>query len=281
MKTYLKEPLVHFLLLGAALFVLYGFRASFTPETKLEEIVISRGQIEHMAAGFAKTWRRPPTPEELTGLVRDRIQEEVYCREAIALGLDKDDIVIRRRLRQKMEFISEDIVSEVEPTDAELLAYLNANPDFFRIERRYDFQHVFLNPQKQGENLDAEAARLLELLKTNDESTQPAELGDSFLLGYEFTDVATADLRSQFGGTFANAISSVEPGDWAGPIESGYGKHIVKITRRTHGRVPELDEVRDVVVREWEEQRRTESNAKFYEDLLKKYTITIEEIAPQ
>src|SRR5436190_15969553 len=152
MKRLLKEPLLHFLLLGAAIFVAYSLvskRSSDEPG----RIVITQGQVASMVVGFSRTWQRPPTREELDGLLRDRVQEEVYCREAMALGLDKDDTIIRRRLRQKMEFLTEDVAALAEPTDDELSAYLKAHADTFRVQRRFTFSHVYLTPKRRSENL--------------------------------------------------------------------------------------------------------------------------------
>src|SRR6185437_4525850 len=109
-------------------------------------IVISAGEVAGMAEGFGRTWRRPPTREEIEGLIRDRVQDEVYCREAMALGLDKDDTIIRRRLRQKMEFVSDDVAALAEPTDDELSAFLKSHADTFRVQRQFTFSHVYLNP---------------------------------------------------------------------------------------------------------------------------------------
>ena len=133
MKRLLREPLLHFLLLGAGLFVAYGLRPHPGRDEAAGRIVVTQGQIENLADGFARAWQRPPTSEELAGLIRDHVREEVYCREAIALGLDKDDTVIRRRLRQKLEFVSEDLAGDAEPTDGDLRAYFAAHQDAFRV----------------------------------------------------------------------------------------------------------------------------------------------------
>src|SRR4029453_10496070 len=159
MKTIVREPLVHFLLLGAVLFIAYGLVSKSGSSDGPRKITVTQGQIENLVSAFAKAWQRPPTSEELAALVRDLVREEVYCREAMALGLDRDDTVIRRRLRQKMEFISDDLATQAQPTDAELDAYLTAPPDSFRVERRFTFTHVFLDPEKHGPNLARDAAR--------------------------------------------------------------------------------------------------------------------------
>ena len=138
MKQILKEPLLHFLLLGAAIFAAYGL-VSKRSGGEPGKIVVTQGQIAAMAVGFTRTWQRPPTREELEGLIRDRVQEEVYCREAMALGLDKEDTVIRRRLRQKMEFVSDDVAALAEPTDDELNAFLKVHADAFSVQRQFTF----------------------------------------------------------------------------------------------------------------------------------------------
>jgi hypothetical protein len=276
MKRILREPLLHFLLLGAAIFVAYGFVSKHSP-VEPGRIVITRGQIEHLAMGFAKTWQRPPTAGELAGLVRDRVREEVYCREAVALGLDQDDTVIRRRLRQKMEFVSDDIAAQTEPTDAALNAYLQAHADTFRIEQRFTFQQVYLNPQKHGDKLAQDVAQLLTQLNQTGDKADVAALGDSFLLEHDFTALPAGELAKQFGEAFTEQLGGLQPGQWQGPIESGYGVHLVKVSERTDGRLPALAEVRDAVRREWENARRLESNEKYYRELLKRYAVTIEQ----
>lgn len=279
MKRVVKEPLLHFLLLGAAIFVTYGLvskRSSDEPG----KIVITQGQIENLAAGFAQAWQRPPTSEELAGLIKDRVREEVYSREAVALGLDKDDTVIRRRLRQKMEFISEDIAAQTQPSDADLHAYLQTHPDSFRIEPRFTFRQVYLDPEKHGEHLGRDAARILAQLNQAGGTADPSALGDSFLLEQEFAAMSASEVTKQFGDTFATQLGTLAPGQWQGPIESGYGVHLVFVRERTEGRPPTLAEVRDRVRREWENARRLEANENFYQALLRRYTVTIEGLEP-
>ncbi len=275
MKRLFKEPLLHFLLLGAAIFVAYSLVSKRTSDEP-GKIVITQGQIAAMAVGFSRTWQRPPTSEELEGLIRDRVQEEVYCREAMALGLDKDDTVIRRRLRQKLEFVSDDIAAQSEPTEDELSAYLKAHPDPFRVQRQFTFSQVYLNPEKHGENLARDTEQLLAQLKQAGGKADVSALGDSFLLEHRFEAAPTSEVAKQFGEKFAAKLGELSPGQWRGPIESGYGAHLVFVSERTEGRVPALAEVRDAVRREWANARRLEGNEKFYQELLKRYLVTIE-----
>jgi hypothetical protein len=275
MKKILREPLLHFLLLGAAVFAAYGL-VSKSSSDEPGKIVISAGQIAAMAEGFARTWRRPPTRAEIEGLIRDRVQEEVYYREAMALGLDKDDTIIRRRLRQKMEFVTDDVAALAEPTDDELNAYLKAHADTFRTQRQLTFSHVYLNPERRGENLARDTEQLLAQLQQAGDKVDVSELGDSFLLEREFQSLPASEAAKLFGESFAAKLGELSLRQWQGPVESGYGVHLVFVTERTEGRVPALEEVRDAVHREWANARRVETNEKFYQSLLDRYVVTIE-----
>jgi hypothetical protein len=194
----------------------------------------------------------------------------------MALGLDKDDTVIRRRLRQKMEFISDDLAAQTEPTDAELTAYLQTHPDSFRVEPRFTFRQVYLDPEKHAANLARDAAELLAQLRQAPERSDAAELGDPFLLAHQFAALPSSEVAKQFGRLFAAKLSELPPGQWQGPVESGYGVHLVMITERVDGRLPAMAEARDAVRRKWENARRLEVNEEFYQELLKRYSVTIE-----
>ena len=241
---------------------------------------MTQGQIEHLVTGFAKAWQRPPAPEELAGLIRDQVREEVYCREAMAMGLDKDDTIIRRRLRQKLEFVSNDIAGMAEPTDADLNAYFQAHPETFRLEPRFTFRHVYLNPEKHRDSLARDATQLLAQLNQAGGGADLSVLGDSFLLEHQFTAVPASEVVKQFGAKFAQKLSGLSPGQWQGPVESGYGVHLVLVSERTEARLPTLVEVRPAVRHEWANTQRLKANEKFYQDLLKRYTVTIERSEP-
>jgi hypothetical protein len=275
MKRILHEPLLHFVLLGAAIFAAYSLvtqRGGNEPGN----IVITAGQVTAIELGFTRTWHRPPTRDELEALLRDRVREEVYYREAMALGLDQDDTIIRRRLRQKLEFLTDDVVDQAQPTDAELQAYLTAHPDSFRGQMEFTFSHVYLNPDKHGEHLARDTAALLAQLNRAGGEADVSALGDTFLLERAFAAVPAREVAKQFGEPFATKLGEVSPGQWQGPIDSGYGVHLVFVSERTEGRVPRLDEVRDAVTREWDNARRLAANDKLYEEMLKRYAVTIE-----
>jgi hypothetical protein len=281
MKRLLQEPLLHFLLLGAALFIAYARISRSGDRRAPDEIVVTVGQVEHLAAGFAKTWQRAPSAAELKGLIDDWVREEIATREAIAMGLDQGDSVIRRRLRQKLEFVSEDIAAESEPTNADLGAYLQAHPDSFRVEPRLTFRQVCFDPDKRGDHLARDVAQALALLTSDAAAADRSVLGDSLLLEESFQSTPVGEIGKQFGEKFAESLVGLAPGRWHGPVESGYGVHLVRVTERTEGRVPELAEVRDAVRREWANARRIQCNRDFYQALLQRYTVTVEMRDPE
>jgi hypothetical protein len=271
----LKEPLFQFLVLGAALFGLFHFVGK-TKTDAPEKIVVSSARINNLADGFARTWRRPPGKEELQGLVDDYIRDEVFYREGRAAGLDRDDVIIRRRVRQKMEFFAED-ASVPEPSEAELAAYLAANPERFKTEDRLTFHQVFLSATRRGAAIDRDSQQVSNALA--DTAVDTTAIGDSFLLGEEFQTVSLSELAGIFGDVFAKRMSVIEQGRWQGPVPSSFGQHFVYISERIPGSLPALDAVRDAVRREWSNARRLEAEQKLYGSLRERYEIVVEEVS--
>lgn len=272
MIRLLREPLLHFLILGAALF---GLNAVFVgAETEApQKIVVSAAQIANLEQTFARTWQRQPAPEELKGLVEDYVRDEVYYREGKALELDRDDIVIRRRIRQKMEFFAEDIAA-AEPTDSELNAYLAAHPEQFQMEQRVSYRQVFLS-SKRGETLEADVQEIAAALSHAD-GTGAASLGDGFLLGSEFNAVRRSEVVNDFGESFAEKLFSADKSSWQGPFASSFGLHFVFVSERSEGSLPRLDAVRETVKREWANARRIQKLDEFYSALRGRYDVVVE-----
>jgi len=271
----LREPLLHFILLGAAIFAVYAFVTRHRTD-KPGEIVVTQGTLENIITGFTRTWQRPPTEEELRGQIREYIREEAAYREALAMGLDRDDTIVRRRLRQKLEFLSDDLATRVEPTDADLQSFLQTHPGLFQSEPRFTFRHVYLNPQQHGGNRAADEARFLAELQRGGANADLSSLGDPFLLASSFQNVSLAEVKQVFGDQFASALAALPTSHWQGPVASGYGAHFVFLSQRTEGSPPALPEIRDQVRREWFNTRRSEATEKFYQALLKRYTVKIE-----
>ena len=272
-RKLFREPLVHFLLLGALLFLISSGKSGPSGSGK---IVVTRARIGQLATGFARTWQRPPTERELTGLVEDYIKEEVYVREAVATGLDRDDTIIRRRLRQKLEFLTEDALDAAAPSDEDLRAYLKAHPDSFRVEPRVAFRQVFLDSNRRGAAAQSDARALLARLSSAGAGADISVLGDSRMLPPVIELSSQSDVARVFGQDFATKVASLAPGGWTGPIESGYGLHLVQVTARVEGRLPELSEVRDAVEREWRAAQRKERSEALFRKLLARYKVVVE-----
>jgi hypothetical protein len=274
-RRFLREPLLHFLLIGIGLFFLFNvLRGGETGAPR--DIVVTEARVEALAQSFATTWMRPPTAQEIRGLVDDYIAEEIYYREAIAMGLDQDDIVIRRRLRQKMEFISEDAITAAEPTDSELQAYLAKHPEKFVSPASLTFRQVYFSTEKRGDRARPLAEQLLTELQAGRGPADPAAAGDPTLLPPDMQSASPQTIANIFGSDFAVQVEEAPVGQWSGPLQSGFGLHLVHVDERVAGALPAFDQVRPTVLREYQSEQRTLSNKKFLDSLRAKYDIRIE-----
>jgi hypothetical protein len=267
----MREPLLHFLLIGAALFVVFGLVNDRTSGNADTQVVVRAGRIEQLENIFAKTWQRSPTEQELQGLVDDFVLEEIYYRQAVAMGIDRDDTVIRRRLRQKFEFLTDDMAAAVVPTDEELANYLAANADVFTTDTTYTFEQVYINPDRPGVDLDGYIAAQLSALRAGN-----VVVGDSALLPTFFDATPDRVVDSNFGLGFSDSLDLLPAGDWQGPVESGLGLHLVRIEARVQGTLPDLGDIRPVVEREWAHEKRLETRRIINEQLLNEYDVVIE-----
>lgn len=268
MMKVLRDPLVHFLAIGAVLFGAFHL-VSNDDESAPGEIVVSAGQIANLEAVFSRTWQRQPTPAELRALVNEHIRDEVFYREALAMGLDRDDAVIRRRMREKMEFIS-DLTADVEPTDAELKTFVAEHPARFMSQPRFSFSHVYF---KTGANL-AELESLRQAL--NSGTVDAPQAGSPFMAGFDFADVARSDVAQTFGEGFVALIDTAAPGEWSGPVTSAYGTHLVRVSRRVDARARPFEEVREIARRELLHGRKIAANDALYDKLRTRYVIKVE-----
>ncbi len=270
-KRWLREPLVHFLALGALLFAVSHWRGG----AGSNRIVITPGQIDSMVAVFTRTWQRPPTEQELKGLVDDYVRDELATREGLALGLDRDDTVIRRRLRQKLEFLIEDSADGSPVTDAELQAWLKAHPDQYRVEPEMAFRQVYVSPDRRGAATERDARILLARLSAAGRDV-PTTIGDSLMLPRDVERSTQRSIAQLFGEEFADELLKIEPGRWAGPLRSGYGLHLVWVHARDEGRMPALEDVRPQVERDLFAARRRERIDQMYAEMLSRYKVIVE-----
>jgi PPIC-type PPIASE domain len=274
LRRIVKEPLLHFAVMAAMILAVYSLIEN--QETNApDRITVTASRIEHLASVFAKTWQRPPNEKELKGLIDDYVKEEIYSREAVKMALDRDDTIIRRRLRQKMEFLNEVAADQLVPTDAELATYLSDHQKDFEIDPAVAFEQVFLNSQRHGDRIEQEAGSVLEVLMTTPE-VDTSTLGDPTMLPPEVPLSSKTIIAQTFGAAFADAIIGQTPKQWAGPFKSEFGLHLVRVTEHKAGTVPELSEVRDVVQREWKNAKRRELEDARLKELLKFYDVTIE-----
>lgn len=266
--------MLHFLAIGAVLWAASSLGSDRRAPAD-NEIVVSAARLEQLTAVFYKTRQRLPTRSELDGIVEDWVREELAYREGTGMGLDRDDTIVRRRIRQKLEFFVEGLTDQLDPGDEELAAYLADHADDFRRDPLLDFRQIYLSPDEHRDTLDADAAALLETLRSTPDVDIYA-LGDRLLVDREFRDTPLREARAVFGLEFAERLAALETGAWTGPIRSGYGAHVVIVDRKVAGRLPELDEVRPEVLREWHNAARERALRDFYDAMAERYEIRIE-----
>ena len=269
-----REPLVHFVLIGVVVFAAYAFLVDGDEAETRDRIVVTEGRVLQLAQIFAKTWQRPPTPQELRGLLDAYIKEEVYYREAVKLGLDRDDTLIRRRMQQKMEFLSEPDEEALTADDAALQAYLDDNKKNYRVDPELAFEQVFINPKSSNGDPEKRAEEILKAAKAGED---PAELGDPTLLPKTMPLSPLRVIQREFGDDVAELVSDAPEGKWIGPIQSPYGLHLVRVNQREDGYDPKLDEVRDAVLRDWRNLKRQAFQTDAYDKLRAKYEVVLPE----
>jgi hypothetical protein len=279
MKLF-KEPLLHFLTLGAVIFGLHAWRQERAPDDGAangKRIEVNTATITRLKDGWMRQFQRSPNSADLRGMVDQHIREEVLCREALALGLDREDSIVRRRLAQKMEFLTQDITTSVAPDEAALKAFFDKNAARYARPAQVSFRHVYFSKEKRGAKLDADAtAALVALAKPG---VSDDTFGDSFLHGFEFSDQAEQDLASQFGPEFAAAVLRAPVDAWSGPVSSSYGVHLVRVTHRGEPQPANLASVRETVLRDLLEERRRTVNEETLARMRQNYQVVIDEAA--
>ena len=277
LTRWLREPLLHFLLIGAVLFGLYAYmhRGRIGIESS-KQIVLSLDELRQMDMYFQSQWHRPPTEQEFQAMVEDKVREEVLYREGLAMGLDKDDEIVKRRMAQKMEFLSEDVAAAHEPSTAELKAWFEKNTSKFALPSRYSFRHLYFSPDQRGKNAHDDAAKALAKIAGQPEDSKlAASMGDRFMFQDYYGDRTPSAIAKEFGPPFAVAIEKLKPGSWQGPVESGYGWHLVFVDTVIPGRIPAFEEMEPDVKTAWLAAQKQQAWQKAYAEMRAKYTVLL------
>jgi peptidyl-prolyl cis-trans isomerase C len=276
-KCWLREPLIHFLLLGTVLFAV----DRYVPPARgsgpsSQQIQLSLDDLAQLVLQFQAQWRREPTPEELTRLIENKVQNEVLYREALAMGLDTDDEIVKRRMAQKMQFLAEDVAAAREPTVDELKSYYKQYPARFAEPNRVSFRHLYFSPDRRGSRGRDHAAQALAKLASQPQDAKVAgSLADPFMFQEYYRDRAPEYLGKEFGPQFALAVAKLTPGSWQGPVESGLGWHLVFVDTAIPGRVPAFEEIEPDVKTAWLGEQKALAWHKAYEAMRAKYAVLL------
>jgi len=269
----IREPLLHFLIAGVLIFA--GYSAMVDPKTTegADTIRIGDTEMQFLRAQHEKLWGRPPTDRDLAPLVQEFIREEVLYREGVAMGLDQDDVIVRRRIGQKMEFMIGDLAVPAEPDDEMLTTYLDANRDKYLEPPHLTFTHVYFNVDQRGEQARADAASAL--IEIGNRERAP-EVGDRFALSIDYADETVREVDQSFGPDFGEQLLTAPVGQWSGPIESAYGLHLVRVLARTDPRLPDFDELRDRLSADYSFETRQAANTLALERLTERYRVVFD-----
>jgi hypothetical protein len=259
----LREPLVHFLVAGFLLFLVLGGTGNGNAD---RSITVDEAQIEQLSANWSQTWQRPPTAAELDRLIDNHVREEIYYREALRLGLEQNDTVIRRRLRSKMEFLARAAIESAAPSDAVLQAWLDDHPERYAQDRRYSFEQLYLGPDSDGETI-------LRALRAGGE---PGEHGLTIALPQSLDNADRSEILRLFGARFAESLDQLAIGEWQGPVASGFGNHLVRLSARDEGTTPQLADVRQRIENDWRAATAAEREELAYQALRDGYSVQVE-----
>jgi peptidyl-prolyl cis-trans isomerase C len=276
-KPWLREPLLQFLLLGATMFAANTWLNRGRGGVEVSrQIALTLDDLRQIDLAFQSQWRRQPTADEFTAMVEDKIQEEILYREGLAMGLDKDDTIVKRRMAQKLQFLEEDVASAHEPTTAELQTWFATNNQKFALPGRITFRHVYFSPDNRGQRAHGDAVDALKRVTGEPEDSKAAPLrADRFMFQEYYADRSSEQLAKEFGPQFAQAMFRLKPGSWQGPVESGYGWHLVFVESMTAGRVPALEEIESDVKTAWLGEQKQQAWRTAYRKMRANYTVLL------
>jgi len=274
---WLREPLLQFLIVGVLLFALWKIVGPPANDPRpANRIVLTDDDLKQLASTWMLAGRAAPSAKQMQSLINDRVREEVLYREALALGLDKDDTIVKRQLARKMEFLAEDVSKLEVPQSGELKVWFEKNKERFAQPPRVSFRHIYFSPDRRGAAARADAEGALGRLAGKPiDAPAVAAAGDPFMFQQYYGDRSFDEIARQFGPQFARALLDVKPGAWEGPVASGYGWHVVFAESLTPQRIPEFEDIEAEVKSAWVEDRRIEVRARLYEAMLARYEVVL------
>jgi peptidyl-prolyl cis-trans isomerase C len=276
-----REPVVQFLLIGACIYGLYAGYGTPPDDAAADTIIVDEARIEAFAAQWTKRWNRQPTGQELDGVIDAFVREDILYRQAVAMGLDQDDPITRRRMAQKLEFLTSDIALYKQPSADDLAEYFEKHETRYRDEDLISFRHVFFDPDLRDDSIFEDVgAGLSQLQAADDPDTAAAGVGDRFLSQSAFQQATALEIRRQLGSGFTEALMKLEPGIWQGPVLSGYGMHLVYIHALRHAPPARFEDVEERVLEDWQTEQQDRFNEEFYQSLKSRYEIDIADRPP-
>ncbi len=276
-KSIFKEPLLHFILIGALLYVGYVKLNNYANREK-NIIIVTNAEIELLEQSWQMKWNRPPTAQEKEGLIKNHIRDNVLHRSALEMGLQKQDAIIKMRLVQKLKYLGADLIQPPQPNEAELVRYFEENREQYKLPDFVTITHIFFDPDKRNETTLGDAEKAMKILENQDDPTSNiSSFGDVFMLASYYPNRSKLELRKLFGSGFTESVFALEPGRWHGPVLSGYGTHLVFVHNHDSKELPEYTEVRDLVRENWMIQTKADLQQKYIDGLMARYQIIIED----
>jgi hypothetical protein len=274
-----KEPLLQFLIIGAAIYGTYALFAAPEDDYRDTVVLVDSNRINAMISEWESRWNRPPTRQEIEGLIQAYIKEDVLYRQAVAMGLNEDDPITRRRMAQKLEFLTSDLAQLQQPAEGELEQFFEENRESYRDPDLISFTQIFVDPDARGDATLEDAAEILaQLVAAGEPTEETTQLGDRFMLQNYFASATEMDVRRQLGSGFSEQVMKLEPGQWHGPVLSGYGVHLVYVYSFLPAPLAEFEVVQARVLEDWHTLKREEFNEQFLESLKSRYEIIVEEL---